>query len=460
VTTMAKNKQVELLENAAVKVSVEISKESIQKEYDELVAEYAKSVRVDGFRQGKVPPSVLVRKFGDVLLGETAERVIRKSVEELLDEVEQKPIATSVPEIDAKESLELGKDFSYTVSWDTVPAVELGEYKGLEYEELQVQIGDEDMERELKNLQEQNSIVVDKKDAAVLKGDIVSIDYAERDAQGADVAGSRREGFVFEVGSGYNLYRVDEELVGMKAGEEKLLSKQYPADFEHKELAGRTVSLKVKVGAVKEKQTPELNDELAQDISEKYKTLEDLKKDIRERLEGYARQRVREHSISQILEKAAEGAKITLPKSMVEHELADQWQSFLGRVVPRGANNELDETPVLRQLEKDGKSKQDVLNEWRPGAEKKLKLQLAVSEMVKREGIELEDKELDSRVQQAAEAEKISFEAAKEAMTRNRYLDFLRFDLKNEKLYGLLLEGGRRKKGKKVKFLDLVQGNY
>jgi trigger factor len=459
---VVKNKQVELLENSGVKVSVEVSKEAIQQEYDELVAEYCKTVRVDGFRRGKVPPGVLVRKFGDALLGETAERVIRKSVEELLDQVEQKPIATSVPEIDAKQSLELGKDFAYTVSWDTVPAVELGEYKGLEFEELQAQIGDEDMERELKNLQEQNSIVVDKKDATVLKGDILSIDYAEQDAQGVDIPGSRREGFVFEVGSGYNLYKIDEQLVGMKAGEEKLISKEYPADFEYKELAGRTVSLKVKVNAVKEKQIPELNDELAQDISDKYQTLEDLKKDIRARLEDYARRRVREHSISQILERVIEGAKIALPRSMVEHELADQWQSFLSRVAPRAgeANNEPDETPVLRQLEKDGKSKQDVLNEWRPGAEKKLKLQLAVSEMVKREGIELEDQELDSRVQQAAEAENISFEEAKQAMTRNRYLDFLRFDLKNEKLYDLLLEGGTRKKGKEVKFLDLVQGNY
>jgi len=147
---------------------------------------------------------------------------------------------------------------------------------------------------------------------------------------------------------------------------------------------------------------------------------------------------------------------------MVEHELEDQWRSFLARVMPRarGEETELDETPVLRQLEKDGRSKEDVLNEWRPAAEKKLKLQLVVSEMVKREGIELEDKELDSRVQQAAEAQNVSFEQAKDAMTRNRYLDFLKYDLKNEKLYDRLLDGGRQKKGKKVKFLDLVQGNY
>jgi trigger factor len=216
------------------------------------------------------------------------------------------------------------------------------------------------------------------------------------------------------------------------------------------------------VGAVKEKQLPPLNDELAQDISDKYQTLDDLKKDIRERLDNYAKSRIREHSISQVLDKVAETAKITLPRSMVEHELEDQWQSFLARVLPRrrGEDSELDETPVLRQLEKDGRSKQDVLNEWRPAAEKKIRLQLVVSEMVKKEGITLEDKELDSRVQQAAEAQNVSFEQAKEAMARNRYLEFLQYDLKNEKLYDRLLEAGRAKKGKKVKFLDLAQGNY
>ncbi len=450
---MIKSKKVEELENARLKLTVTVKKDFVQNQYEELVNEYCKTVHIDGFRKGKVPPNVLIRKFGEAILGETTERVIRQSLDKVLEKVEKKPIAVSVPEVDTKKGLELGKDYSYTVTYDTFPAVELPEYKGLSYEELQVKITSEDLERELKTLQEQNSIVMDKKEAAVLNGDIVNIDYCELDEEDREIEGSQRQGFVFEVGSGYNLYKIDNELVGMEKGQEKVISKEFPPDFETHELAGRRVRLKVKVNAIKEKQLPEINDELAQDISDKYETLEDLKADINRRLEEYARQKVREHSISQILEQVAEKAKIPLPESMVRSELEDQWRRFIGRL---GGEEE----PVLERLAQDNRSKKDILSEWRSGAEKKLKLQLVVNEMVKQEGIELEEKEIDERVRKEAEAQNMDLQEAKEAMRRNNYLDFISYDLKNEKLYDILLASGVRKKGKKVQFLDLARGNY
>ncbi len=450
---MIKSKKIEELDNSSVKLTISVKKDFIQKQYDELVAEYCKTVRIDGFRKGKVPANVLLRKFGDTLLGDTTERVIRSSLDKVFEKVEQKPISTSTPELDTKKDLELGKDYTYSVTFDTYPKIELPEYKGQSLEELQVKVSDEDMDRELKALQEQNSIVIDKKDATVLTGDIVNIDYAELDEKDEEIAASKREGFVFEVGSGYHLYKIDNELVGMKTGEEKIVAKDFGEDFEFKELAGRSVKLKVKLNAVKEKQLPEINDELAQDISDKYENLEDLKKDILEKLEKYTKQKIREHNISQILEKITDQATIALPKSMVESELQDQWHRFVSRL---GG----EEKPVLQQLETEGKSKEQILDEWRAGAEKKLKLQLVVNEMVKQEGIELEEKDIEERIRKEADAQNISFEEAKETMNRNNYLEVLKHDLKNEKLYDILLDGGPRKKGKKVKFLDLVQGNY
>ena len=450
---MIKSKKIEALDNASVKLTVSVKKDYIRKAYDDLVAEYCKTVRMDGFRKGKVPPNVMLRKYGVAILAETMEKVIRGSLEEVLQKIDKKPIATSVPEVDTKKGLELGKDYTYSATYDTYPDIKLSEYKGQSYEELQVKVSNEDMDRDLQALQEQNSIVIDKKDATVLNGDIVNIDYVELDEQDQENPANKREGFVFETGSGYNLYKIDTDLVGMKTGEEKIISKDYPEDFEFKELAGKSVRLKVKLNAVKEKQLPEINDELAQDISDKYENLEDLKNDIRTRLEEYATQKVREHNISQILEKIAEQAEVPLPKSMVESELEDQWRRFISRL---GG----DEAPILRQLEAEGRSKEQVQENWRAAADKKLKLQLVVNEMVKQEGIELEDKEIDERIQKEADAQNMSFEEAKETMNRNNYLEFLKYDLKNEKLYDALIESGTRKKGKKVKFLDLVQGNY
>lgn len=450
---MIKNKETELLDNSSVRLTITVAEEAVRKEYDGLLQEYGKNVRMDGFRKGKVPPNILLRKYGEIILGETAERVVQKSLEQALAAGDQKPIATSIPTLDAADKLELGKEFSYKVTFDTFPKIELPEYKGLEYEELEVSVGEEDLERELKGLQEQNSVVVDKKDPVVAKGDIVNVDYVELEEGGAEKTATRRQSFVFEVGSGYNLYRFDEEIVGLKAGEEKTVAKEYPADSELQELAGRKLSLKVKVNTVKEKQLPEINDELAQDISDKYKNLEDLKKDIREKLAKHAAQRVRGHSISLLLDKIAGQAVISLPKSMMEQELEEEWHRFLGRL-------RAEEKVVLQEMAKEGRSKESVQEEWKPAAEKKLRLQLAVSEMVKREGIQATQEEVDSRVQADAEARSISFEQAKEIYTKNRLLDFLSFDIKNEKLYDQLLASGRRRQGKKVKLLDLLGGNY
>jgi len=448
-----KNKETELLDNSSVRLTITVAEEAVRKEYDGLLQEYGKNVRMDGFRKGKVPPNILLRKYGEIILGETAERVVQKSLEQALAAGDQKPIATSIPTLDAADKLELGKEFSYKVTFDTFPKIELPEYKGLEYQELEVSVGEEDLERELKGLQEQNSVVVDKKDPVVAKGDIVNVDYVELEEGGAEKTATRRQSFVFEVGSGYNLYRFDEEIVGLKAGEEKTVAKEYPADSELQELAGRKLSLKVKVNTVKEKQLPEINDELAQDISDKYKNLEDLKKDIREKLAKHAAQRVRGHSISLLLDKIAGQAVISLPKSMMEQELEEEWHRFLGRL-------RAEEKVVLQEMAKEGRSKESVQEEWKPAAEKKLRLQLAVSEMVKREGIQATQEEVDSRVQADAEARSISFEQAKEIYTKNRLLDFLSFDIKNEKLYDQLLASGRRRQGKKVKLLDLLGGNY
>jgi trigger factor len=453
VYNVIKNKETELLENSSVRLTITVAEEAIRKEYDELLSEYCRNVRMDGFRKGKVPPAILLRKYGEVILGETTEKVVQKSLQQALEGGEHKPIATSVPTVDAADKLELGKEFSYKVTFDTFPKIELPEYKGQEYEELEVEVGEEDLERELKGLQEQNSVVVDKKDPVAAKGDIVNVDYVELEDGGEERTATRRQSFVFEVGSGYNLYRFDEEVAGMKAGEEKSIAKDYPADFEVKELAGRKLSLKVKLNSVKEKQLPEINDELAQDISDKYKSLEDLKKDIREKLAQHASRKVREHSISQLLDKVAAGAQIALPKSMLESELEEEWQRFLGRL-------RADESVVLRELEKEGRSRQSVQEEWKPAAEKKLRLQLVVSEMVKRENVEATQEELDGRVKADAEARGISFEQAKEIYTKNHLYDYLAFDIKNEKLYDQLLSSARRQKGKKVKLLDLLGGNY
>lgn len=445
--------KVNILENSAVKVEITVPKEEIEKEYNELVKKYCKTVQIKGFRRGKVPPEILIRKFGSSLLDETAEKVIEKSVTNVLENAEKKPLSYGTPKVNAEEKLELGKDLSFEIEYDTYPSLEIGDYKNIEVEELSTSILKADIDRELKTLQDQNSLVMEKKDPVVAKDDIVTINYSEIDENGKEIPNTKREAFVFQVGTGYNLYKIDDDIVGMKKDEEKVFKKVYPADFETKELAGKTVSLKVKVTNVKEKQIPKIDDELAQDISDKYTTLDDLKKDIKEKLKQSAATMIRNDKVGKILEKIVADSKIPVPKSMIDYDLASRWNNFI-------AQFQTDEASVLKMLESDGKTKENILEEWKPASEKGLKEALVIHELIDKEKIKVSDEEADDEIKLEAEKNNMSFEDLKKRFTDNNLMENLKDDIAKNKLFDLLIKNAVVKGKKKVKYLDLQQGNY
>ena len=442
-----------MLENSAVKAEITIPKEEIEKEYNNLINEYCKTVQIKGFRRGKVPPQVLIRKFGPSLLDETAEKVIEKSITEILENAEKKPISYGTPKVNAEGKLELGKDFSFDIEYDTYPELEIGDYKGIEIEELTTSILKADIDRELKTLQDQNSLVMEKKNPVVAKDDIVTIDYSEIDEKGSEIPNTKREGFVFQVGTGYNLYKIDDDIVGMKKDEERVIKKVYPSDFETKELADKTVNLKVKVINVKEKQIPKIDDELAQDISDKYKTLDDLKKDIKKNIKESADTMIKNDKVGKILEKIVANSKIPVPKSMIDYDLASRWKNFV-------AQFRADEASVLKILEADGKTKENILEEWKPASEKGLKEALVIRELIEKEKIKVSDEEADEEIKTEAEKNNMTFEDLKARFTNNRLMESLKDDIAKNKLFDLLIKNAVITGKKKVKYLDLQQGNY
>ncbi|MFO8064688.1 MAG: trigger factor, partial [Spirochaetia bacterium] len=315
---MVSEKQIEHIDNSAVRLTVTVAKDTLRGEYDKLLKEYAKKAQIKGFRKGKVPPEILERKFGDSIKAEAGEKVLQDSLREAIEEIDEQPLPYAQPELDSELDFELDKDFTYSVTYDVFPEIELGEYKGLEIEAPEVEITEEDEQRELSAIQEQNAIVIDKEEGAVEQDDIVTIDYAEVDENDETIEGTSREDFVFTIGTGYNYFKIDDDLIGMKQGEEKILEKEYPEDSDVEELRGEKKRLRVKVKAIKQRELPEIDDELAQDVSDEYETLDDLKKDIRRRLEQTAESRVREMKKQAILDKVLENSKIEVPASMLQ----------------------------------------------------------------------------------------------------------------------------------------------
>ena len=446
------SKEVELLENSRVKLTIHVPTADVKQEYDTIVKEYCENAHLKGFRKGRVPAEVIIRKLGPSLIDQTRAEVLEKSLAEVFESVEHKPIPYATPEIKSEESLELGKDFSFEVIYDTWPAIQLGPYLGLEVDQPEWEITDEDLGRELSGIQEQNALFTDKDEGVVETGNIVNIDYVELLESGEERPGTKREAFVFEVGTGYNVYKVDDEVVGLKKGDTKLITKTFPEDFETKVLAGKTVMLRVTLNSIKEKKLPEINDELAQDISEKFQTLDDLKADIRRKLDDAVKSALRSKTITRLLDSVVETSTIPLPASMVDYQLEAMWQDYANQL-------RIDEKRLVALLESQGRSVDDVRKDWLPAAEKRARLQLVVSEIAKKEGIGIEDSDLDLEIAKMAEERKVTTAELKESLAKNNLEDYMRSNLRMDKLYDHLLSKTKIRASEKRKVLDILQGN-
>lgn len=449
---MVSDKQIEHIGNSAVRLTVTVDADTAQKEYDGLVKEYAKKAQIKGFRPGKVPPEILERKFGDSLKAEAGQKVLEDSLKEAVEDLEEQPLPYTRPELDGELDFQPGKPFSYSVVYDVYPEIKLGEYKGLTIEAPEIEVTEEDEDREIKAIQEQNAIVIDKEEGAVEKDDIVTIDYEELDENDQPVEGTKREDFVFTVGTGYNFYKIDDDILGMQPGEHRIIEKTYPEDADLEELRGQKKRISVTVKTVKQRSLPEIDDELAQDVSDEYETLDDLKKDIRSRLEQTAESRMREAKVGALLDKILENTEIEVPDSMLRMELEQAWWNFTSRL-------QMGEEDVVKLLEAQGRSKEDMLEEWRPEAEKSVKQRLVTAKMRENEEIEATDEELDEYLENQAKQNNLDTARVREYYESQNLLEQVKNEVAERKLFDRILEETTVKSSEKLKLLDAAGRN-
>ena len=454
------NQELSVSADSEVRLTLTVAGSSVQECYDKSIRELRKDAQIRGFRRGKVPRDVLVRKFGDALTRQVTEQVVNDTVSEVMKEVEHKPLPFLPPRTDSGRPIVLGEDYTFTVIYDTYPDVKLGTYRGLELEKPEVAVEDADLEPELANLREQNAVVIDKKahgdtPVTVEHGDVVTVNYVELDDGGAPRAASERRDFVFEVGTHYNLYHMDDELLGIERGADKEFTKSFPADWEHAELADRTVTLRVTVTSIKEKQLPDLDDELAQDVSDRFETLDDLKKNVRERLQATADEHVRGRLIEQIIDRVAETSEVPLPKSMVASDMQQAWSGFAAR---RGQTPE----QLAAAIEAGGESVEEAIERMRPTVERRVRHSLVQEALAERERIEIGDEELDARVRELAGQRNMDPAELRGRYQRQGSLDYLRRQMRNEKLHDRLIAGCDVKTGARTSYtgyMDSVRAN-
>ncbi len=449
---MVVDKKLEILEKSSVKLTVTVEKKDVREAYDKIIDKYCKTMQIKGFRKGKVPRSVLEHKYEDSLKSESSVDIIENTLKEVFEEIDKKPLSFCTPELDGSPELTIDKDFTFTVTYDTFPDIEQGNYKDIELTAPYVSVLKNDVDREIGILQEQNSVITDKLDGIIEIGSVVAINFSEIDEEGKDIEDTKREDFVFTVGTWYNSYKIDDDLLEMKNGEEKIIEKEYPKDFNVPDLAGTKKKLRVKVISVKEKQLPKLDDELAQDISDKYETLTDMKDDVKKKLKESADAKIKENNINNIMDKIIETSKIDLPQSMIDQQVESSLQNIISQ-------SQVSEEQFFNLMTAQGKTKEDFKNELQPGAERSLKSKLLIENISDKEKIEISENEIEEAIKKQAESGIMSVAETKDIIEKRNLMEYIKADLKHNKLLDFLLKNAIITKGEKLKYIDLFEKN-
>ena len=454
---MTVTKEITRLEKSNLKLTLTVNKNDIKAEYDSMMLEYTKTVQIPGFRKGKVPKEILVRKFGDALKQDVMGRIVEKALDEVMTEdslsKDDRPLPYSRPEMEEEPVLDFEKDFQFSVTYDVLPKVNIDKWENFEIEIPDSSVTDDDLNRELEQVRERNAVVMDKDEGEkAVTGDVVTVNYCELDDEGNEKKDTERQDYVFTLGSGLTYYKFDDDVIGMTKGESRTFTKTYPEDLENKDLAGKTIKLKVTVTAVKIRKLPDLDDDLAQDVDEKFKTLDDLKKSIMDKLKETLDRKLKELKNDRILEKIMEATPVVIPDSMVNMELDSRWRNLARRF-------NTDAEGLIKIMEHEGQKAHAVLDEWRPSAVRALHSRLIVETLMENLKLEASSEEVEKEIDTIAGNMTDQAEQVRQYYSQEETKNYLAEEIKERKLFELLAEKNTVKNGNKLNYVDLMANN-
>lgn len=423
----------EKLEGNSGVLTVEVDSARVDTALDEAFKKVVKKVNVPGFRKGKVPRKMFEQRFGvESLYQDALDIILPEAYAEAIDEAGIEPVDR--PDIDI-EQMEKGENLIFKATVTVKPEVELGDYKGLEVEVQDVSVSDEDVEEELKQLQERHAELVAVEEGEVQNGDTVVMDF-EGFVDGEAFEGGQAENYSLEIGSGQFIPGFEEQLVGAKTGEETEVNVEFPEEYHSEELAGKPATFKVKVHDIKRKELPELDDEFAKDVNEEVETLDELKKDLREKLQTSKEQQADAEKRDALVEKASENASVDIPEAMVNTEADRMLQEFEQRLQAQGMT--LDMYYQFAQTDAEGMKAQ-----FHDDAEKRVRMNLTLEAISEAENLEVSDEEVDQEIEKMAEMYQRSADEIKQILAMQGGADTLKGDLKVRKAIDFLVENSK-----------------
>ncbi|MGJ9383023.1 trigger factor [Salipaludibacillus neizhouensis] len=417
-------------------LTVEVNSERVDDALDQAFKKVSKQVNIPGFRKGRVPRPIFEQRFGvESLYQDALDILLPQAYTEAVEETGINPV--DQPDIDIGD-MEKSKPLSFTATVIVKPEVKLGEYKGLTVEEEDTTVTDEDVDQEITQLQEKNADLVAVEDGEVQQGDTVVMDF-EGFVDGEPFEGGTAENYSLEIGSGQFIPGFEEQLTGAKSGADTEVNVEFPEDYHSEELAGKKATFKVKVHDIKRKDLPELDDEFAKDVNEEYETLEDLKKNTREKLETAKQQEADAKKKDVLVEKAAENAEVDIPEAMVKTEVDRMLEEFGQRLQSQGMS--LDMYYQFSQTDEEGMKEQ-----FKEDAEKRVRMNLTLEAISIEEELEASDEDVDKEIEQMAGMYQRSADEIKQILAMQGGVDTLKNDLKVRKAIDFLVDNSKKEK--------------
>ncbi|HEU4599433.1 MAG TPA: trigger factor, partial [Solirubrobacterales bacterium] len=421
------------LPDSRVEVQAEVPAADVEKATSRAARAMAKEMRMPGFRAGKAPASLVIQRLG---FGAVLQEAIREALPEwyelaILDSGVS-PIGD--PSIDMVSMPEAeGEPLKFKFDVGVRPAARLGTYKGLEVGKEEKEVPDEIVDTEVERIRE-GFARLEPVDRVAAEGDSLLIDF-EGFVDGSAFDGGAAEDYLLALGSGQLIEGFEEQLVGAEAGEEREVKVAFPEDYQAEHLAGEDAVFKVKVKEVREKVLPELDDDFASDASE-FETLEELRGDIREKVGAALGSRAEEDFRMAAIDAAVEEASVEVPDELATARATERWERMERQLAGRG----MDPNAFLQMQ---GKTRDELIEETKPDAERELKREAVVTAIADAEGIEVSEEEMVEALEHSAEHERTTAEKLLERLRRNGRDGMVREDLRARKAIDLVAESAK-----------------
>ncbi|WP_134684793.1 trigger factor [Brevibacillus migulae] len=418
----------EKLENNQGVLTIEVDAAQVDAALDQAFKKVVKKVNVPGFRKGKIPRKMFEARFGvESLYQDALDILLPAAYGQAVRETEIEPVDR--PEVDV-EQMERGKNLIFKATVTVKPEVKLGDYKNLTIEPKEFTVTDEQVEEELKRMQERHAELVVVEEGTAQNGNMAQIDF-EGFQDGVAFEGGKAENYSLELGSGTFIPGFEEQIVGMAIGEEKDITLTFPEEYHSPNLAGKEALFKVKLNGIKRKNLPALDDEFAKDVSE-FDTLDELKADTKKKLEERAANEKDTYVREQLLLKASENAEIEIPGVMIEQELDQMVNEFGQRLRMQGMDIEL-------YYQFSGMDESQLRDQLRPDATTRVRSALTMEAIAKAENIQVTEEDITEELNKMASMYGRPADELRKIFTSQDGLAGLRQDIQARKTIDLLV---------------------